>query len=104
VAAGGSLTGMVEAVERLLEIIPPGARIIPGHYQLSDAEGLRQTHTMLVETISHVRKAKAAGLSLEEAQKQGLPESYRQWGKTGYTGADDWIANIYEAIDTGPSE
>ena len=92
---------MVEALERLLEIIPPGAKIIPGHYKLSDAEGLRQTQTMLVETISLVRKAKAAGRSLEEIQKQGLPEAYEQWGKTGYTDADGWIANIFQATEKG---
>jgi hypothetical protein len=55
---------------------------------------------MLVETISHVRKAKAAGRSLEEIQKQGLPKAYEQWGK-GYTDADGWIANIFLAIERG---
>jgi cyclase len=99
--AGGTLTGLVEAVERLLEIIPPSAKIIPGHYKLSDTEGLRRTHTMLVETISHVRKVKAVGHSLEEIQKQGLPKTYEQWGKTGYTDADGWIANIFQALEMG---
>ncbi len=101
VEAGGTLTGMVEALEKLLEIIPPGAKIIPGHYKLSDAEGLQQTHTMLVETISYVRDARAAGLSLEEIQKQGLPDPYGTWGKMGYTGADEWIANLVLAIERG---
>jgi cyclase len=101
VEAGGTLTGMEEALERLLEIIPPGAKIIPGHYKLSDAEGLRRTHTMLVETISQVRMAKSAGHSLEEIQKQGLPKTYEQWGKSGYTDAEGWIANIFQALEMG---
>jgi glyoxylase-like metal-dependent hydrolase (beta-lactamase superfamily II) len=99
--AGGSLDGLIEALEELLEIIPPGAKIIPGHYGLSDAGELRTTLTMLVETVSFVRRAEAAGLSLEEVQKRGLPDSYREWGKTGYTGAGEWIANIFSAIERG---
>jgi formylglycine-generating enzyme required for sulfatase activity len=97
--AGGSLAGLVRAVETLLEIIPPGAAIIPGHYELSDKDGLRKTHRMLVETILYIRGAKAAGLTLEEIQGKGLPEPYDQWGKTGYTGADDWIANVVAALE-----
>ena len=99
VEAGGTLDGMVEALATLIEIIPPGAKIIPGHYQLSDPGGLRKTHQMLVETLAYVRGARTAGMSLEEIQERGLPEPYDRWGETGYTGADEWIANIVAAID-----
>jgi formylglycine-generating enzyme required for sulfatase activity len=97
--AGGSLSGMVDAIEKVLAIIPPGAAIIPGHYELSDAEGLRKTHTMLIETIAFVRTSKATGLSLQEIQEKGLPEPYNEWGKTGYTGAAEWIANVHAALE-----
>ena len=97
--AGGTLEGMVDAVGELLEIVPPDAVIIPGHYELSDVEGLRRTHTMLVETIAHVRKARARGMTLEEIQLQGLPDPYSGWGKTGYTSAEAWIANIFSALE-----
>jgi cyclase len=102
VESGGSLIGLVKAIESLLEIIPPEARIIPGHYELSDAGGLRETYAMLVETIALVRQGKADGRSLEEIQLQGLPGPYDQWGKTGYTGAQEWIANIFSAIEMEP--
>ena len=97
--AGGSLLGMVDAIEKILEIIPPGAAIIPGHYELSDAEGLRKTYTMLIETIGFVRTSRESGLSVKEIQEKGLPEPYNDWGKTGYTGADEWIANVFAALE-----
>jgi formylglycine-generating enzyme required for sulfatase activity/glyoxylase-like metal-dependent hydrolase (beta-lactamase superfamily II) len=97
--AGGTLEGMVEAVGELLEIIPPDAVIIPGHYELSDAEGLKLTHTMLIETIAIVKKERAGGMTLEEIQQKGLPDPYGEWGKTGYTGEEEWIANIFAALE-----
>jgi len=99
IEAGGTLDGMMSALAVVIDILPPGAKIIPGHYELSDAAGLHATHEMLVETVAFVRQAKTSGLSLEEIQQQGLPDPYDQWGKTGYTPADAWITNIFMALE-----
>jgi formylglycine-generating enzyme required for sulfatase activity len=101
--SGGSLSGMVDAIENILAIIPPGAALIPGHYELSDADGLRETHAMLIETIAFVRSSRATGLPLREIQEKGLPEPYNEWGKTGYMGADEWISNVHAALEMSDS-
>ena len=101
--AGGSLYGMLENVRALTEIIPEDAKIIPGHYALSDLEGLKATLEMLIETIGLVSRKKAAGITLGQIKQEGLPLKYAAWGKA-YTGADAWIENIYlglEARDVG---
>ena len=101
IEAGGTLGGLEEALAELLDIIPPGAKIIPGHYDLADAASLRKTYKMVVDTVGQVREAKAAGLDLAEIQEKGLADLYRDWGKTGYTSAEDWIANIFMALEAG---
>jgi glyoxylase-like metal-dependent hydrolase (beta-lactamase superfamily II) len=99
--SGGTLRGLENALAALLEIIPPGAKIIPGHYDLADAASLRRTYRMVVDTVGQVREGKAAGLDLAEIQEKGFSDLYRDWGKTGYTSAEDWIANIFMALETG---
>lgn len=95
---GGSVMGMLRNIEDLIQLIPEGAKIIPGHYELSDLEGLKATRDMLVETISLVKRKKAAGLSLEQIKKEGLPPKYKDWGR-GYTNAETWIENIYMGLE-----
>jgi glyoxylase-like metal-dependent hydrolase (beta-lactamase superfamily II) len=92
--AGGSVRGMLKNVEKLIAIIPPGAKIIPGHYSLSDLDDLKRTRTMLVETLSLVQDKMNSGISLEEIKAEGLPSQYKAWG-TAYTNAEEWIENLY---------
>ncbi len=95
--AGGSAMGMLENVEKLIQIIPEDAKIIPGHYALSDLEGLKSTRDMLVETIGLVQQKKSMGMKLEQIKKEGLPAKYDSWG-TAYTNAETWIENVYRGI------
>lgn len=92
--AGGSVVGMLKNVEALIKIIPPDAKIIPGHYALSDLADLERTRTMLVETLSFVQNQMKSGKSLDQIKAEGLPSKYEAWG-TAYTSAEEWIENVY---------
>ncbi len=96
---GGSITGLLENVEKLVRIIPRDTKIIPGHYDLTDFNGLKMTRHMLVETIGIVRRKKKAGTSLEQIKKEGLPAKYNSWGR-GYTKAGEWIENIFKGLES----
>lgn len=96
--AGGTVAGLIAALDRLVALIPEDAAVIPGHYELSDLAGLRACRGMVVETARFVGERKRAGQSLDAIQARGLPAAYRNWGRTGYTDAAEWIANLYEAL------
>lgn len=95
--AGGSALGMLKNVEALIGLIPPDAKIIPGHYSLSDLKDLKRTRSMLKETISLVQNQIKDGKTLAEIQKKGLPPKYETWG-TAYTSAEEWIVNLFNAL------
>jgi hypothetical protein len=99
IEAGGSVIGMLKNIRNLIRVIPENARIIPGHYAVSDLKDLKATRNMLVETIGIVMKKKSAGMSLEQIKKEGFPPKYDSWG-TAYTNAETWIENIYHGSDT----
>lgn len=71
--AGGSVKGMLKNIENLIQVIPEDAKIIPGHYSLSNLQDLKSTRDMLAETISIVERKKSAGEGLEQIKKEGLP-------------------------------
>ncbi len=95
--AGGSVLGMTKTVGEVISKLPAGVKIIPGHGPLSDAEGLKAFHRMLLETTNIVRKKKNAGKTLEQIKKEGLPEEWKSWG-TGYIKTDVWLELIYNSL------
>jgi cyclase len=98
--SGGSVEGLTNNIAEILRTLPAGAKLIPGHGPLSTIEDLRLYHRMLVETTAVVRKGMAAGKSLEQMKKDGLPEEWKAWG-TGFIKTERWIETIYESYTQG---
>lgn len=96
--SGGSVTGMIGAIDSLLPQIPPGAKIIPGHGELSDVAGLRKFRSGLEEMVDVVRKGLAAGKSVQQLQQEHVLAPWEpEWGH-GFIKADDFIATIAQDL------
>lgn len=96
-ASGGSVQGMAENVAQVLKRLPAGAKVIPGHGKLSDAEGLKAFHHMLVTTTDIVAKEMKAGKSLDDIKKAGLPAEWDSWGK-GFINTQQWVEFVYQSL------
>lgn len=94
--SGGSVSGLVKNIGELMQQIPSDAKIIPGHGEVSNLDGLKEYHQMLIDTTLIVRKAMKDKKSLDEIKKAGLPEKYKDWG-TGFIKTDAWIETIYKS-------
>jgi len=97
--AGGDVEGMTKNVGDILSRLEhvPGVKIIPGHGALSDVEGLKAFHRMLVETTGIVRKRIAAGKTLDQIKAEGLPDEWKSWG-SGFIKTDLWLTLIYNSL------
>jgi glyoxylase-like metal-dependent hydrolase (beta-lactamase superfamily II) len=95
--AGGDPVQLLANVDRLLDQLKPGTKIIPGHGDLATVEDLRTYRTMLAESIEHVNELLAQGKSLTEAKKIGPPAKWASWG-TGFVTGDRWIETLYRAL------
>jgi glyoxylase-like metal-dependent hydrolase (beta-lactamase superfamily II) len=63
---GGTLEGMVAAVDRMLEIAGPGTQVVPGHGPVSTRADLVDYRSMLSTLRERIEAAVAAGQSLDE--------------------------------------
>lgn len=95
--AGGDVEGMTKNVGDIISKLPAGVKIIPGHGALSDAEGLKAFHRMLVETSDVVRKRITAGKTLDQIKAEGLPEEWKSWG-SGFIKTDLWLTLVYSSL------
>jgi len=95
--AGGDVEGMTKNIGDIISKLPAGVKIIPGHGPLSDVEGLKAFHRMLIETTDIVRKRMAAGKTLEQIKAEGLPEEWKSWGP-GFINTSRWIELVYNSL------
>lgn len=98
--SGGSVEGLIGNIEKLIALLPDDVKIIPGHGPLSAKGDLKAYHGMLTETTDLVKKGMAAGQSLDDLKKGGLPEKYKNLG-TGFITAERWIETIHASLGQG---
>jgi len=95
--SGGSVEGLTQNIGELITKIPAGAKLIPGHGPVSTLDDLKSYHQMLVATTDIVRKRVAAGKTLDEAKKEGLPAEWNSWGQD-FIKTDVWIELVYRSL------
>ncbi|WP_257450854.1 MBL fold metallo-hydrolase [Archangium lipolyticum] len=95
--SGGSLEGYLRNVERVLQTLPAGVKIIPGHGALSGREQLEAFAEMLRETVSLVKGKIAAGKTLDQVKAEGMPEKFKSWGD-GFIKQDMWLTIAYRSL------
>jgi glyoxylase-like metal-dependent hydrolase (beta-lactamase superfamily II) len=64
--SGGSVSGVIAAVERMLALADERTRVIPGHGKVTDRKGLEEYRDLLVTTRDRMRERVKAGRTLDE--------------------------------------
>jgi glyoxylase-like metal-dependent hydrolase (beta-lactamase superfamily II) len=94
--SGGDVQGLIDDVGKVLSELPADLRVIPGHGEVSTMQGLREYHTMLLETTGIVRKAIADGKTLDQIKASGLPDTWSSWSHNFVT-TERWIETVYRS-------
>jgi glyoxylase-like metal-dependent hydrolase (beta-lactamase superfamily II) len=86
VAAGGSVDGMIAAVDRILTMVDDRTKIIPGHGPLGDKASLRAFRDMLVVVRDKVKPLVSAGKTNDEiVAAKPTADFDAAWGTGGAT-------------------
>ncbi len=96
---GGSALGLRDNMAQLLEIVDDETKIIPGHGPLATKADLQKYHDYVAETIDYIDKQKSAGKSLQDVQKDGLPEKYAPYGNGPLSPEPVWIGYVWASLD-----
>lgn len=95
---GGSIDGMVSAVNRLVDLATEDTKLIPGHGPLADRAALVRYRDALIGTRDAVRAAMAGNRTLEQvkAAKPTAPWD-EQWG-AGFVRPDAYVETLYRSL------
>lgn len=97
-SSGGSLEGMIGAVDSILARSNEQTRIIPGHGRLSNAAELREYRQMLVTVRDRISAAIAAGKTVAQLKaERPLADLDARWGN-GFIKPDVMIELAYASL------
>ena len=92
--SGGTVQGMINNLQSLVNSMSDNALVIPGHGKLTNKKGIEKQIAMIKATRDEVVKMKTNGLTLEQAIKQGLSDKWKKWGWQFIT-EKRWITTLY---------
>src|SRR6202166_406157 len=75
-ANGGSIKGMIEAVDLIQKLAGPDTTLVPGHGTLVSKKDLLGYRAMLVDILAKVQKLRDEGKSLDEVLAANLTAPY----------------------------
>jgi glyoxylase-like metal-dependent hydrolase (beta-lactamase superfamily II) len=95
---GGTITGTIAAVEKILSLAGSETKIVPGHGPLGNKADLTKFRNMLVTSRVRVQKLKSAGKSAQEAiAEKPFADLDPVWGK-GVVNGDQWVQIVYLSL------
>jgi glyoxylase-like metal-dependent hydrolase (beta-lactamase superfamily II) len=106
VESGGSLNGVVQSLNRILDITVPedkqegGTYVIPGHGRLTDEADVVEYRDMMTIIRDRVQNAVSKGMTLEQVKAARLVRDYegRYGGASGPGSADVFVETAYRSL------
>ena len=102
-ANGGSIKGMIEAVDLIEKLSGPDTTLVPGHGTLVRKKDLLGYRAMLVDILGKVQKLRDEGESLDEVLAANLTAPYdaTTLGDTQQS-KDRFITEVYDEVKDFP--
>jgi cyclase len=92
---GGTITGTIAAVDKILSLAGNDTKIVPGHGPLGNKADLTKFRDMLVTSRDRVQRLKSAGKSAQEAvAEKPFSDLDPDWSK-GVVNGDQWVQIVY---------
>jgi cyclase len=94
---GGSINGMIAALENALTQLPADVKVIPGHGPVSSVDDVRVFIKMLTQTRDVVAKGIKDGRSVEQLKQDKVLEPWQKYSGT-FISADLFIETLYNDL------
>ncbi|MBV9361886.1 MAG: MBL fold metallo-hydrolase, partial [Betaproteobacteria bacterium] len=98
-SSGGTVEGVIAAVDRVLPSVGERTRVIPGHGPLANRADLQAYRDMLVKVSGRIRDQLRAKKTLEQVQASKPTADFdATWGK-GFLNPDKFVEMLYKNME-----
>jgi len=95
--SGGSVEGMLAAVDKMIATFPVDTKVIPGHGDLSTVADMKPYADMLRESLSRVQNGIKQGKSLDQLKQEKVMAGFEKWSGD-FINTDKWIETVYHDL------
>jgi cyclase len=103
VASGGSVQGMISAMEKAITMLPPDVKVIPGHGAISNLDDVRAFVKMLKETSAVVQQAIDRRQTLEQMKQAKILAPWQKFSGD-FVKTDAFIETLYNSLTGQPGK
>lgn len=100
-AAGGSVRGLIAALEEVIPTLSPDVKVIPGHGVVSNLDDVRTFVKMLKETRAVVDQGVKQGKTLDQLKHEKILDPWKDWSGEWIT-SDVYLETLYNDIVGNP--
>lgn len=97
VSAGGSVQGIIDAMERTTAQLPADVKVIPGHGALSNLDDVRAYAKMLKETSAVIQKALDEHKTLDQMKQAKILAPWEKFSGQ-FVNTDAFIETLYNSL------
>ena len=97
VASGGSVQGMIAAMEKSITMLPTDVKVIPGHGAVSNLDDVRAFVKMLKATSAVVQKAIDRKQTLEQMKQAKILAPWEKFSGS-FVNTDAFIETLYNSL------
>lgn len=95
--SGGSVEGMIAAVDDVAGKLPADVKVIPGHGPISNLDDVRKFSAMLKDTLAAVQKALKQGKTLEQMKQEKILAPWDKWSGD-FIKTDGFMETVYDDL------
>lgn len=96
--SGGSVNGLIAAIDRILGMSDHETRIIPGHGKVTGRAGLVEYRKMLAVTTGRIRELQRAGKTVDEVLAAKPNADYDEQWAWWFITEERYMRMIYESV------
>ncbi len=96
-AAGGSVDGMIAALEEVVPKLPPDVKVIPGHGELANLDDVRTYTKMLIDTRAVVEKGVQQRKTLDQLKQEKVLEPWKKYSGD-FVSSDAFLETLYNDL------
>jgi glyoxylase-like metal-dependent hydrolase (beta-lactamase superfamily II) len=96
--SGGSVQGMIDALEKASAQLPADVKVVPGHGAISNLDDLRAFVKMLKETSAVVQNAINAPKTLDQMKQEKILAAWDSKWSGDSIKTDAWIETLYNSL------
>ena len=96
-AGGGSVQGMISALEEATSRLPADVKVIPGHGEISNLDDVRTFIKMLVDTRAVVEKGVQQKKTLDQLKQEKVLQPWQKWSGE-FVNSDAFMETLYNDL------